>query len=143
MLELVVVVTLIGVLSMLAVPRYQHALERARSTQAFSTLAQVQASQERYSIENGTYARRLRWLDLEGSLPSGFTMGKLDSGNWETGFRLVLKRVGATNGYGSYTIVWSEEGFQAGASTIPDALLPRGWSRNFPAEAQGESLSLR
>ena len=39
MIELAVVVTLIGVLSMIALPKYRHALERARATQAFSTLA--------------------------------------------------------------------------------------------------------
>lgn len=143
MIELAVVVTLIGVLSMIALPKYRHALERARATQAFSTLAQIQASQERYAIEWGRYANRLQKLDLEGSLPLGFRLARLESGNWETGFRLVLRRDGASNGYGEYTLVWTEEGFRPGPSTIPDALYPTGYTRKMFEQTQGETLSSR
>ncbi|MAW59792.1 MAG: hypothetical protein CMJ94_03030 [Planctomycetes bacterium] len=143
MVELAVVVTIIGVLVVAALPRYQFAIERARATQAFSTLAQLQASQERYSIENGMYARTLRALDLEGSLPLGFRLSSHDSGNWETGYRIVLRREGATNGFGRYTIVWSQDGFLIGPSTIPDSLLPRGYHRKILLETQGETLSSR
>lgn len=143
MIELAVVVTLIGVLSIVALPKYRHALERARATQAFSTMAQIQASQERYAIQWGRYSRKLQDLDLEGSLPLGFRLATLESGNWETGFRLVLRRDGASSGYGEYTIVWTEDGFRPGPSTIPDALFPTGYTRKMFAQAQGETLSSR
>jgi len=143
MIELAVVVTLIGVLSLIALPKYRHALERARATQAFSTMAQIQASQERYAIEWGRYARKLQSLDLDGSLPLGFRLARLESGNWETGFRLVLRREGASNGYGEYTLVWTEDGFRPGPSTIPDALYPSGYTRKMFEQIQDETLSSR
>jgi prepilin-type N-terminal cleavage/methylation domain-containing protein len=143
MIELTVVATLIGVLSVTALPKYRHALERARATQAFSTMAQIQASQERYAIQWGRYSRRLQSLDLDGSLPLGFGLATLESGNWETGFRLVLRRDGASNGYGEYTIVWTENGFRPGPSTIPDALFPTGYTRKMFEQTQGETLSSR
>jgi prepilin-type N-terminal cleavage/methylation domain-containing protein len=143
MIELAVVVTLIGVLSVIAIPKYRHALERARATQAFSTMAQIQASQERYAIERGHYANKLQRLDLDGSLPLGFRLATLESGNWETGFRLVLRRDGASSGYGEYTIVWTEDGFRPGPSTIPDALFPTGYSRKMFEQIQAETLSSR
>lgn len=143
MIELAVVVTLIGVLSLIALPKYRHALERARATQAFSTMAQIQASQERYAIEWGRYARKLQSLDLDGSLPLGFRLARLESGNWETGFRLVLRREGASNGYGEYTLVWTKDGFRPGPSTIPDALYPSGYTRKMFEQIQDETLSSR
>lgn len=143
MVELAVVVTIIGLLTVMALPRYRHALERARATQAFSSMAQIQASQERHAIEWGSYSPTLRQLDLQGHLPLGFKFASLDSGNWQTGWRLVLRRSGATNGYGNYTIVWTEEGFRPGPSTIPDSLFPRGFAQKNLLETQGETLSSR
>lgn len=143
MVELAVVVTIIGVLTMMAIPRYRLALEKSRVTQAFHTLAVIQSAQERYAADAGTYARQLRSLDLTGHLPLGYVVEDYGSGNWETGWRIVLRRDGASNGYGSYQIAWSQDGYLSRQSSLPESLLPSGYRRFLFQHAQGETLSLR
>ena len=47
LVELTIVVVILGVLSMMAVPRYQTAVERAKAAEAFTYLSQIEGAQER------------------------------------------------------------------------------------------------
>ncbi len=47
MIEMVIVISIIGLLSVIAAPKYRQALERVRASQAFYYLSHFQAAQER------------------------------------------------------------------------------------------------
>jgi type IV pilus assembly protein PilE len=56
LLELMAVVTVIGILSMIAIPNYRQYTMRAHRTEAKSALLQLATNQERYYLQNRTYA---------------------------------------------------------------------------------------
>ena len=55
LIELLVVVTIIGILGMIAVPSYRAYTMRAHRTEAKTALLQIATSQERYYIQNNSY----------------------------------------------------------------------------------------
>jgi prepilin-type N-terminal cleavage/methylation domain-containing protein len=121
LVELAVVIVIIGVLAAFAVPRFRDATERSKAAEAFNYLAAVRASQERYQPRQGTYTDDLSKLDIKLSVPKYFTVGTIaagSSGSLEDSWTLTLTRTGASGGYGSYTVTFTEEGFDATNSTI-------------------------
>lgn len=124
LVELTIVVVILGVLAMLAVPRYQVAVERSKASESFSYLAQIEAAQARMQARSGKYATKLTELDLTVDAPDHFTVGNFTSSNWETKWECKLTRNGASSGYGAYTVVWNEQGFNRSGSSIKDELIP-------------------
>src|SRR5690606_11326785 len=55
LLELMAVVTVIGVLGMIAIPSYRQYVMRAHRTEAKAALLQLQTNQERFYLTNRTY----------------------------------------------------------------------------------------
>ena len=53
LIELLVVVLIIGILSAIALPQYQKAVEKARATEAITVLSALEKSIDRYILENG------------------------------------------------------------------------------------------
>ena len=120
LVELAVVVIIIGVLAAFAVPRFRDAVERSKASEAFNYLSTVRASQERYHARNASYASDLTKLDIHLSDPKYFSVGDVDDGALETTWKLTLTRAGAAAGYGEYTVIFTEEGFDKENSTVSD-----------------------
>jgi prepilin-type N-terminal cleavage/methylation domain-containing protein len=124
LVELSVVVIIIGVLAAFGIPRMLKSVERSKAAEAFKYLASVRAAQERYQARQGTYADDLTKLDMEQAAPTYFTVGLIAAGNTaslEDSWTLTLTRQGASAGYGAYTVTFTQDGYDALASTI-DAL---------------------
>jgi type IV pilus assembly protein PilA len=107
------VVIIIGVLAAFGIPRMLKSVERSKAAEAFKYLASVRAAQERYQARQGTYASLLTDLDMEQTDPKYFTVGTLAAGPSGS-----LTRQGASAGYGAYTVVFTQDGYDPVASTI-------------------------
>ncbi len=69
LIELLVVVLIIGILAAVALPQYQVAVEKSRTSEAFALLGALTAAQESYKMANGEYSRDFEALDI--SVPFG------------------------------------------------------------------------
>ncbi|MBN1787214.1 MAG: prepilin-type N-terminal cleavage/methylation domain-containing protein [Sedimentisphaerales bacterium] len=120
LVELAVVIVIIGVLAAFAVPRFRAAVERSKAAEAFNYLASFQAAQEVYHARMGTYETNTANLDVTMSAPKYFSAGTVTSpsSDIEVDWSLTLTRSGATTGYGAYTVVYTNEGYDSANSTI-------------------------
>ena len=125
LVELAVVIVIIGVLAAFGVPRFIKSVERSKAAEAFEYLASIRTSQERYQAQYGTYATNVTDLDIESPPPKYFTVPPTftaGSGAGETSLQnswtLTLTRTGSSAGYGGYTVVFTETGFDTANSTI-------------------------
>jgi prepilin-type N-terminal cleavage/methylation domain-containing protein len=121
LVELSVVVIIIGVLAAFGIPRMLKSVERSKAAESFKYLASVRAAQERYQARQGTYTSNLADLDMEQTAPKFFTVGTIaagGTGSLEDSWTLALTRQGASAGYGAYTVVFTEDGYDPVTSTI-------------------------
>jgi len=121
LVELSVVIVIIGVLAAFGVPKFRNAVERSKAAEAFNYLAATRSAQERYQARQGTYASDLTSLDIAMPTPKYFSVGTVapaTSGTLEDSWTLTLTRMGASGGYGQYTITFTQDGFDATNSTI-------------------------
>jgi len=65
--ELMVVIVIIGVLASIAIPSYQAHIEKSRRSEGISFLFQIMELQERYFIDNLSYATDLTELGYASS----------------------------------------------------------------------------
>ena len=122
LVELTIDVVILGVLSMMAVPRYRTVIERSKASEAFVYLDQIAKGQEMYNARNGKYSNNLSKLDIKASKPNHFSIGTPTSTDWQTKWEVKLTRSGASSGYGNYTMTYNEKGFRPGLSSIPQKL---------------------
>jgi len=123
LVELAVVVVIIGVLAAFAVPRFMASVERSKAAEAFNYLSSVQAAQERYHARQGTYASKVDDLDIKMTTLKYFSVGTVaagSTGNLEDSWTLTLTRKGASAGYGDYSVIFTEQGYDGENSTIKD-----------------------
>jgi prepilin-type N-terminal cleavage/methylation domain-containing protein len=122
LVELAVVIVIIGVLAAFGVPRFIKSVERSKAAEAFEYLASVRTSQERYQAQYGTYATNVTDLDIIASAPKYFTVPPTftaaDTSDLQSSWTLTLTRTGSSAGYGGYTVVFTETGFDTTNSTI-------------------------
>ncbi len=83
--ELLVVVLIIGILSAIALPQYQKAVEKARMAEAFILLRAIRDAQIRYHLANGEYASFADMDALDITIPHTSTA------NYSGQARLVTK----------------------------------------------------
>jgi len=124
LVELSIVVVILGMLATFAVPRFMSSVERTKAAESFSYLAQVASAQARHNAENGTYATSIAGLDIALDIPEFFGVSALSSSNWETKWEMKLTRNGASSGFGRYTVVFDQGGFNRSLSSIPAPLAP-------------------
>ncbi len=65
LIELLVVVLIIGILSAVALPQYQTAVERSRATEALTQMSAVRSSAERYHSQHETWPISFDQLDVD------------------------------------------------------------------------------
>ena len=126
LVELAVVIVIIGVLAAFGVPRYLKSVERSKSAEAFAYLTTIRSAQERYHAQHSIYAQDQWSLDVQSPSPKYFSVGNFnpgDSGNFETSWSLTLTRQGASSGYGAYTVIFNQNGYDY-RSTIPGDITP-------------------
>jgi type IV pilus assembly protein PilA len=131
LVELAVVIVIIGVLAAFGVPRFLKSVERSKAAEAFNYLSAVRSAQERYQSTNGTYADSAANLDISFPTPKYFDIADPvagGSGSIEDSWSVTLTRSGTAAGYGDYTVVFTESGYDADNSTIPDDINPSGAS---------------
>jgi prepilin-type N-terminal cleavage/methylation domain-containing protein len=122
LVELAVVIVIIGVLAAFAVPRFRASVERSKAAESFNYLSSIQAAMERYHARQATYAAEVNDLDIQFTAPKYFTVGVVGPGgtlDLEDSWSLTLTRTGAAAGYGPYTVIFTEQGFDE-TSTITE-----------------------
>ena len=127
LVELAVVIVIIGVLAAFGVPRFLKSVERSKAAEAFAYLSAVRAAQERYQAREGTYADNMSKLDINVSTPKYFTAGAITAGassSLQDSWTMTLTRLGASAGYGDYTVVFTEDGYDGTNSTIVADISP-------------------
>ncbi len=117
LVELAVVIVIIGVLAAFGVPRFIKSVERTKASEAFSYLAAVRAAQERYHAKEGTYTATLTDLDINQASPKYFSVGTPTAD--DTSWSLALTRKDHNAGYGNYTVIFNQNGYDT-LSTIND-----------------------
>lgn len=122
MVETTILVVILGILSVFAVPRYNYSLERAKASDAFTYLAQVELAQARFHANNGHYCELLTSLDVRIDPPQYFRSSEVTSMDWVNRWQMHLTRRGQNSGYGEYTVVFDEGGFSEIKSSIPFSL---------------------
>jgi len=121
LVELAVVIVIIGVLAAFGVPRFLKSVERSKAAEAFAYLSAVQGAQERYNIQHGTYASDITTLDFTQQPLKYFSVGSITA--TEDTWTLTLTRLPGSSGYGQYTVIWTELGFDStnsGIAALPD-----------------------
>lgn len=118
---------LIGVLAVfIGLPRMLESVERSKATEAFAYLDAVRDAQQRYQAESGQYCVAINDLDMDQITPAYFSVGDIESGPNETGWSLTLKRVGGrSSGFGTYTVTFTDKGYDPSSSNIVPLLRPR------------------
>jgi prepilin-type N-terminal cleavage/methylation domain-containing protein len=121
LVELAVVIVIIGVIAAFAVPRFRDAVERSKAAEAFNYLTSLRTAEERYHARMAKYATTISDLDITLGTPKYFSVGTVAAGSsdsLETTWTLTLTRTGASAGYGAYTVVFTNEGFNTTDSSI-------------------------
>lgn len=73
LIELLVVILIIGVLTTVALPQYQRAIAKARTTEAMSALKAITEAQEVYFIAYDDYSPNISQLDVKVSQGKYYT----------------------------------------------------------------------
>lgn len=100
LLELLMVVIIIGILASIALPQFLRVAERARTTEALSTLGAIRTSEHRFRAQSPTNAYTTTLTDLDITISASTLWGGLaiTSTAPGTGFATVSRSAGAFSG---------------------------------------------
>lgn len=123
LVELAVVVVIIGILAAFAVPKFLNSVERSKAAEAYNYMSTIQTAQERYHARQGAYAASMSSLDVD--LPNleyfeSTGIAESDPQTLQTEWSMTLTRKGASAGFGAYTVVFNQNGFDTENSTITE-----------------------
>ena len=96
LIELMVTVTIVGILAAVAIPAYHNHINRSRQAEAAQILLQIKTAQERYFAVNDSYADDIKLLDGFGSAISGTPSYFYDKPTAATSFYRFSIVAGAT-----------------------------------------------
>lgn len=118
LVEMIVAMTVMGVMVSIGVPRFQRSLEQSRADLAGANLRAVWSAQRLYWLENRTYAPNLETLVntklLDPALiASNTTYSYQVADSSDSGFTATATRIGNTSWTGSLTII--EDGTLSGS----------------------------
>jgi prepilin-type N-terminal cleavage/methylation domain-containing protein len=145
LVELAVVIVIIGLLAAFGVPRFLLSVEKSKASEAFNYWSSVQAAQERYIARNGVYWQTSNSDRLDIQLPTMqyFAAPKITASPGSSGtptWSGTLTRNSSSSSYGSYTVAWNQDGFDAASSTIPRTISPvTGDARSGSGSGSGSS----
>ena len=74
LIELLVVVLIIGILVAIALPQYQLSVEKANIVKVLTAGKAISQAEEAYYLANEKYTDNLQDLNLDISIPSGYTL---------------------------------------------------------------------
>jgi prepilin-type N-terminal cleavage/methylation domain-containing protein len=143
LVELAVVIVIIGVLAAFGVPKFLQSVEKSKAAEAFNYLSTLAAAQERYIAQNGVYYSGTNVIatgsttGIDVSLPtlqyftgdSGGASAQTPSSTASATsgaptWGCTLTRLSTSSSYGTYTVAWNQDGFDASNSSIPQAISP-------------------
>jgi len=93
LIELLIVVTIIAILSAIAIPSYRAYVLRSRREEATSTLMRIQTAEEKFYLQNNAYT-----ANLAGAPPAGLGIANTTDNGYYT---LVLQ---LTNGGAGFSV---------------------------------------
>ena len=77
LIELLVVVLVIGILSAVALPQYQTAVERARATEALTQMSAIRSAAERFHSQRESWPTSFNQLDVD--IPTSPVVANVDN----------------------------------------------------------------
>jgi prepilin-type N-terminal cleavage/methylation domain-containing protein len=120
LVELAVVIVIIGVLAAFGVPQFLKSVERSKAAEAFNYLSAIRSAQERYLAKQGLYADETNKgsLDITQTPPKYFDVGSIHMANTAAAptWDLTLSRKSSTSSYGTYTVQFTQNGFNTDSS---------------------------
>ncbi len=104
LVELLVVMVVLGIIMAIGVPGYRQYMQRANRTDATTTLLRIAAAQERFYIQNGTYASNAQ---LAPAPPAGLGIAGTERGY----YNLVIAPGpgGLATGYTAWALIKAGE----------------------------------
>jgi len=113
MIELLAVVSVVAILSSIAVVSYRSYLLRAHRTDATTALLRIQVAEEKFFLQNNTYT-----IDITDALPTGLGVGSTTPNGFYT--LVVAADPGSTNSIAtSYLATASATGRQTKDTPCP------------------------
>jgi type IV pilus assembly protein PilA len=132
LVEIMIVVTIIGILASLAVPAFQRARWKALETSIRNNLRQIWGAAQQYMLENGV--DQVVFTDIvkyENKTEGG--------GGTDLGYTSVIKQV-STEDYATLVSYRAEDSFNEGESTKPEA---KGASQMLYEDTQGLAVTVK
>ena len=94
LIELLVVVLIIGILSAVALPQYEKAVNKARAAEAWTYAKAFADAQKIYYLSNGEYTSDLSRLDIEMPALKNFTLGSVGPGVGSSSYQTLYGQKG-------------------------------------------------